>query len=165
MKKLIILALSAVFALASCTKDANLDGKWNAPRDDSRPDDTAVSLIFKGNKLDLYICSYGWHFEGTYTYADEVINYKITKAYAALTNVEKDEHGKIIAYSGGIESIDHKTLELNPGYGWYDMLDYRPDLYEEYTDMLSSFTFEMIGDGKAKSNMIGLMDSTFSKVK
>ena len=165
MKKFFILALSAVIALASCTKGEDLEGKWNAPRTDERPDDIAVSLIFSGNKLDLYICSYGWHFEGTYTYANNTIKYNITKAYAALANVEKDEDGKIIAYSGGIESIDHSTLKPNAGYDWYDMLDYRPDLYEEYTDMLSSFTFEQIGNGKAKSDMIGLMDSTFSKVK
>ena len=166
MKRLAIILMAALVALVSCNKeDGNLDGRWNAPRSDEQPDDTAVALIFSGNKLDLYICSYGWHFEGTYTYADEVINYKITKAYAALTNVEKDEHGKIISYHGGIDSIDHNTLEPNPEFAWYDMLDYRPDLYEEYTDMLSSFTFEIIGDGKAKSNMIGLMDSTFSKVK
>jgi len=165
MKKLFILALSAVIALASCTKEGNLDGKWSAPRTDDQPDDIAVGLIFDGNKLDLYICSWGWHFEGTYTYANETVKYNITKGYAALSNVEKDEDGKIIGYHGGIDAIDHKTLELNPGFDWYDMLDYRPDLYEEYVESLSSFSFEIVADGKAKSNMIGLMDSTFSKVK
>ena len=165
MKRLFILALSAIIALASCTKGGDLEGQWNAPRDDSMPDDTAVSLIFKGNKLDLYICSYGWHFEGTYTYADNTVKYKITNGYAALADVEKDERGMIISYSGGIESIDHKTLKPNPGYFWYHMADYRPDLYEEYKDMLSSFSFEIIADGKATSDMIGLMGSTFSKVK
>lgn len=164
MKKLLIIAAAALMALVSCTKEASLDGKWNAPRHEETPDDIALSITFKGDNLDLYICSYGWHFVGTYTYADGVIKYKISKGYAALTHVEKDESGKIIAYSGGIESIDHKTLELNPGYDWYDMLDYRPDLYEEYTESLSSFSFEMIGNDKAKSNILG-MGGTFTKVK
>ena len=164
MKKFLILALSAVIALASCTKEANLDGKWNAPRHEDHPEDIALSLIFKGNNLDLYICSYGWHFEGTYSYADGVIKYNITKGYAALTDVGRDEHGMIVEYSGGIESINHQTLEPNPSYGWYNMLEYRPDLYEEYTDMLSSFTFEIGKDGKAKSNILGI-GGTFTKVK
>ena len=164
MKKFLILALSAVIALASCTKEANLEGKWNAPRHNDNPDDIALSLIFKGNKLDLYICSYGWHFEGTYSYADGVVKYDITKGYAALTDVEKDEHGKIIASAGGIDSIDHKTLEPYPSYAWYNMLDYREDLYEEYKEWLSSFTFEIGADGKAESNILG-MGGTFTKVK
>lgn len=164
MKKFLILALSAVIALASCTKEANLDGKWNAPRHEDQPDDIALSLIFKGNNLDLYICSYGWHFEGTYSYADGVIKYNITKGYAALTHVGRDEHGMIVEYSGGIESINHQTLEPNPEYGWYNMTEYRPDLYEEYTDMLSSFTFEIGSDGKARSNILGI-GGTFTKVK
>ena len=164
MKKLIILALSAIFALASCTKDANLDGKWNAPRDDSRPNDIAVSLIFKGNKLDLYICSYGWHFVGTYTYADETIKYKITDAYVALSDVTLNEDGKTIKYaSSGIDGIDHNTLKPNPGYEWYDLILYRDDLYEEYVEWLSSFSFEIGADGKATSDILG-MGGTFTKV-
>ena len=167
MKRLAIILMTALVALVSCNKDdASLDGRWNAPRNDDQPDDTAIALIFNGNKLDLYICSYGWHFEGTYTYSDKVIKYNITKGYAALTDVEiNQETGMIVAYSGGIESIDHQTLKPEAGYGWYDMTIYRPDLYEEYTDMLSSFSFELIGDNKAKSDMIGLKGSTFTKAK
>ncbi|MBR5924955.1 MAG: hypothetical protein IKZ60_05775 [Bacteroidales bacterium] len=167
MKRLAIILMTALVALVSCSKDdTNLEGRWNAPRSDEQPDDTAIALIFSGNKLDLYICSYGWHFEGTYTYADKTVKYNVTKAYSALTDVEIDERtGMIVAYSGGIESIDHNTLKPNAGYGWYDMLIYRPDLYEEYKDMLSSFTFEITGNGKAKSDVIGLMGSTFTKVK
>lgn len=166
MKKIFVLAIAALMAMVSCNKgaDGNLDGKWTAPRHEETPDDIALSLIFKGNKLDLYINSYGWHFEGTYTYADDVIKYNISKGYASLTDVGKDEHGMIVEYSGGIESINHQTLEPSPGYDWYDMLIYRPDLYEEYSEWLSSFSFEIGSDGKARSDILG-MGGTFTKVK
>ena len=167
MKRLAIILMTAMAVLVSCNKDgANLDGRWNAPRSEDNPDDTAVAVIFSGNKLDLYICSYGWHFEGTYTYSGKVVKYNITKAYAALTDVRIDqESGMIVDYSGGIESIDHKTLKPETGYGWYEMTIYRPDLYDEYKEMLSSFSFEIIGNGRAESDMIGLKGSIFVKAK
>lgn len=162
MKRLFILALSAIIALASCTKEGNPDGKWNASLHGDT--DPTLSLIFDGNKLDVYINSYGWRFEGTYTYTNNVVDYKVTKGYAALADVVKDEDGMIIEYSGGYESVNHNTLKPNAGYGWYDMLDYRPDLYEEYSEWLSKFKFEMNGEGKAESDILG-MGGTFTKVK
>ncbi len=79
MKKFLILALSAVVALVSCTEDGgSLDGRWDAPRSEEMPDALIYSFVFGENSLDLYVHSYGWHCTGTYTYENDLIKYSIT---------------------------------------------------------------------------------------
>ena len=153
MKKFFILALSAVIALASCTKeDGNLDGRWNAARGEGM-DDYAFSLIFKGDKLTMYVIAWGQRYEGTYTYADDVITYNITNQYQAYSNVSYDDDGNMTSYHWGHGDMDQNTFKLAAGYDWYDMKKARPDLYEDNKEMYGSFTFHNNGDGTATTNL------------
>lgn len=158
MKKLVVIALAALMALASCTKktdeSTSLDGTWLAARFEGT-EDYAYRFDFKGNTLDLYVISYGWHFTGTYTYANNTVSYKITGAKCALSDVTFNEKGKIEGYSWMIGDLDAKTLKLKAGYDWYDMLLYREDLYEEYKGNYAQFTFKLTSSTTAESNIMG----------
>ena len=160
MKKILVLALAAMMALASCTKstksteDASLDGTWLAARFEGT-EDYAYRFDFKGEKLDLYVISYGWHFTGTYTYANNTISYKISGAKCALSDVTFDEKGMIEGYSWMIGDLNAKTLALAAGYDWYNMLIYRPDLYDEYKENYAQFTFKLTSSTTAESNIMG----------
>lgn len=164
MKKILFLLIAAMVALVSCDKaDENLDGRWDAPR---RPggDDYVFSMVFSGNKLDLYVIAYGWHCTGTYTYSDNVIKYNITGIQQSLTGVEFDEEGALISCSGGMESFNQTTLKPAEGYEWYDLGLNRQDLLEEYKDNYSSFTFKKTSATTAECNIMGPAESfTFTK--
>lgn len=141
----------ALVALVSCQggndkdkDDVSLDGRWNAARHEDTPNDYAVSLIFKGNKLDAYIIAWGEHHEGTYTLTDNVIKFNISKSYHAFSDVKFDDQGNRISYSWMAGDMDQETFELAPGYQWYGT-DVMGDLINGQ-EMLSQFTFEVNGD-------------------
>ena len=167
MKRLFYLLSIAIIALASCQggedkdKDVSLDGRWNAARNAEQPSDYAVSLIFKGNKLDAYIIAWGHHFQGTYTFVNNVINYNITTATAAFQNVTFDDEGNRLSYSWMAGDMDQETFELAPGYQWYGE-DVMGDLIHG-KDILSKFTFEVDGD-TAKTDLFN-MGLVFRKAK
>lgn len=164
MKKLFIIALAAVFALVSCDKSggndtpgdtASLEGRWNAPRFEDNPQDIAFTLVFSGNKLELYPIAYGWRCTGTFTYSKNEITYTISNIEQCLTDVEYDEEHHMISYSGGMGSMDPKTLEPSAGYQWYGLGENRSDLLEEYKVNYSKFTFKLTSSTTAESNIMG----------
>lgn len=165
MKRIFYLLSIALIALVSCQgqedKDVSLDGRWNAPRYEDTPNDYAVSLIFKGNKLDAYIIALGEHHEGTYTLVDNVINFNITKSYHAFSNVQFDDQGNRISYAWMDGDMDQETFELIPGCKWYGT-DVVGDLINGQ-DMLAKFSFEVDGNS-AKTDLFG-MDLVFHKAK
>lgn len=167
MKKFLMIALSVVVALASCTKDGgSLDGRWDAPRSEEMPDDLIYTFVFSGNTLDLYVHSYGWHCTGTYTYENDLIKYSINDIQQSLTNVEFDGEGHLIAWAGGMGSMNSSTLQPSEGYQWYALGLNRSDLLEEYKDNYSQFSFKKTSETTADCGIMGPDDSfKFTKVK
>ena len=92
MKRLFLLLTVALVALVSCKKedsDSSLEGRWNVQKTET---DYSFSLIFKGNKLDVYIIAWGVHVSGTYTYANNEVTYNITSAQKASDIVFPELH-------------------------------------------------------------------------
>ena len=156
MKKLFVLLGVALMALTSCSKDedknndsSSLEGRWNISKTEN---DYSFSLIFKGNKLDVYIIAWGEHIEGTYTYADNKITYNITKQSKALSDVTFDEDGKMITYSWMAGDMNQETFELASGYAWYPIKDGDP---EDVKDMLGNFEFKLTSSTTAETSLMG----------
>ena len=154
MKKLIFLLGIALLAFTSCEKDeekesTSLEGRWDIYKTE---DDYSFSLIFKGNKLDVYIIAWGEHIEGTYTYADNKVTYNITKQSKAWTDVSFDDKGNMITYSWMAGDMDQETFELAEGYDWYPLADDDP---QDAHDMLGQFRFELTSSTTAETDLIG----------
>lgn len=152
MKRLFLLLTVALVALVSCKKedsDSSLEGRWNVQKTET---DYSFSLIFKGNKLDVYIIAWGVHVSGTYTYANNEVTYNITSAQKAWTDVSFDEKGKMITYSWMAGDMDKDTFELVPGYDWYPLPGDDPS---HPGDMLSKFKFELTSSTTAETDLMG----------
>ena len=152
MKRLFLLLTVALVALVSCKKedsDSSLEGRWNVQKTET---DYSFSLIFKGNKLDVYIIAWGVHVSGTYTYANNEVTYNITSAQKAWTDVSFDEKGKMITYSWMAGDMDKDTFELVPGYDWYPLPGDDPPYPG---DMLSKFKFELTSSTTAETELMG----------
>ena len=152
MKRLFLLLTVALVALVSCKKedsDSSLEGRWNVQKTET---DYSFSLIFKGNKLDVYIIAWGVHVSGTYTYANNEVTYNITSTQKAWTDVSFDEKGKMITYSWMAGDMDKDTFELVPGYDWYPLPEDDPS---HPGDMLSKFKFELTSSTTAETDLMG----------
>ena len=152
MKRLFLLLTVALVALVSCKKedsDSSLEGRWNVQKTET---DYSFSLIFKGNKLDVYIIAWGVHVSGTYTYANNEVTYNITSAQKAWTDVSFDEKGKMITYSWMAGDMDKDTFELVPGYAWYPLPGDDPS---HPGDMLSKFKFKLLTATTAETELMG----------
>jgi hypothetical protein len=162
MKRLFLFLTIALVALVSCKKEDNsssLEGRWNVWRGAENPQDYTFSLIFKGNKLDVYIIAWGVHVEGTYTYANDEVTYNITKAQKAWSDVSFDEKGKMITYHWMAGDMDKDTFALVPGYDWYPLPKDDPSYPG---DMLSKFKFKLLSATTAETELMG---ETAHKVK
>lgn len=163
MKRLFLFLTIALVALVSCKKEDNsssLEGRWNVWRSADNPQDYTFSLIFKGNKLDVYIIAWGVHVEGTYTYANDEVTYNITKAQKAWTDVTFDEKtGEMITYYWMAGDMDKDTFALVPGYDWYPLPKDDPSYPG---DMLSKFKFKLLSATTAETELMG---ETAHKVK
>ena len=154
MKRILLLLGIALLALCACKKEggsADLEGRWNVYRNADDPSDYTYSLIFKGNKLDVYIIAWGEHVEGTYTYANNEITYNITKQWKAWTDVTFDEKGNMITYSWMAGDMDKDSFELLPGYEWYPLADGDP---QDVKDMLHKIQFEITSSTTAQTSLV-----------
>ena len=155
MKKLFVLLGVALMTLTSCSKDndtdneMSLEGRWNISKTEN---DYSFSLIFKGNKLDVYIIAWGEHIEGTYTYANNEVTYNITKQSKAWTDVSFDDEGNMISYSWMAGDMNQETFELAEGYAWYPIPDGDP---QDVKDMLGKFTFKLTSSTTAETDLMG----------
>lgn len=162
MKRFFILLSIALVTLFSCTPDNNkneggIEGRWNASKG---PGDYAFSLIFNGNNLDLYIIAWGEHFEGTYTYTDNEVDYTITKASKAWTGVTYGDNGEMESWEWWAGNMDQESFELSEGYDWYPMSS------EDLADRKNMFSkFEFVIDGDTATSNEGFMGLTFKKAK
>ena len=153
MKRLFLFLTIALVALVSCKKDDNsssLEGRWNVYREANDDSDYTHSLIFKGNKLDIYIIAWGEHVEGTYTYANNEITYNITKQWKAWSNVAYDDSGKMISSSWLAGDMDKDTFKLLPGYDWYPLADGDP---QDVKEMLHKISFKITSSTTAETNL------------
>ena len=155
MKRILLLLGIALLslALASCKKDdsASLEGRWNVYRNADDPSDYTYSLIFKGNKLDVYIIAWGEHVEGTYTYSNSEITYNITKQWKAWADVTFDEKGNMKTYSWMAGDMDKDTFALLPGYDWYNLPDDDP---QSAKDLLQKIQFEITSSTTAQTSLV-----------
>ena len=156
MKKLFVLLGVALMTITSCSKDndkdndsSSIEGRWNISKTEN---DYSFSLIFKGNKLDVYIIAWGEHVEGTYTYANDEVTFNITKQSKAWADVAFDENGKMISYSWMAGDMNQETFELAPGYAWYPVPDGDP---QDVRDMLGKFTFKLTSSTTAETSLMG----------
>lgn len=168
MKKFLFYALAtAVMGLSftSCDKEeddsnakVSLDGRWDGYRKGDGHGSQDMTLIFKGNQVDVYIIAWGDHLKGTYTYKDNTLtfSFKNEEAYDALI-----VDGEYKGWFAGDGAFDPETLELTSTeeypYQWYVMDE---DTFEMDVEFLSSFEFKLI-DGKTARG--GQMDLEFIK--
>ena len=139
----------------------NLDGRWDAPRNNDNPSDIAFVALFEGNKLDLYIIAWGQHYVGTYQLANGVLTYDISKAYQAYTDVTFDGEGNMTSWSWMAGDLDASTLTLADGYDWYVM---DAESLAEYKENLKEFGFQVqAGNTTATSSLFGIPDLVFTK--
>jgi hypothetical protein len=140
----------------------DLDGRWEALRNNDDPTSVAFVALFEGSNLDLYVIPYGQHYVGTYQLGDGVIVYDISKAYQAYTDVTYDEEGHMTGNSWQAGNLDASTLTLAEDYDWYEMdaetlADYKVDLAE--------FSFQLqAGSTSATSALFGIENLVFTKV-
>ena len=157
MKKILFYAIAAAvmgLSFTSCDKEENeddskakvsLDGRWDGSRKGGGHGHQDMTLIFKGNKVDVYIIAWGDHLQGTYTYENYLLTFSFNNenAYDALI-IEDTYKG----WNMSDGAFDPETLELTYTeelpYRWYKMDE---EQFEMDVDFLSSFEFHLI-DGK-----------------
>ena len=177
MKKFFIAIMAiATLSIVSCNKEeektadntstekqdnTSIEGRWDAPRFADNPNDIAFVAIFAGENLDLYIIAWGQHYVGTYTMTDGTINYNITEAYQAYTDVAYDGEGKMISWSWNAGNLDAATLTLSEDFGWYTMNE---EDFNSYKANLDEFGFNINGT-TASSSLFGIPDLIFHKVQ
>ena len=157
MKKFLFYAIAtAVMGLSftSCDKEENgddsktkvsLDGRWDGTRPGGGHGHQDMTLIFDGNKVDVYIIAWGDHLQGTYSYQNDTLSFSFNNdnAYDALI-----VDGTYKGWNMSDGAFNPETLELTYTeelpYRWYKMDE---EQFEMDVDFLSSFEFHLI-DGK-----------------
>ena len=167
-KTLFALVAAAALMAVSCSKDkettnpaeTSLIGRWEAPRFSETPEDIAFVAIFGEHDLDLYVIAWGQHLKGTYTWSNNVVEYNITEAYNAFTDVTFDSDGNMTGWSWEAGNLDAATLALSAGYDWYPMTE--EDLTRAKEDF-GEFEFKVNGN-TATCSLVGIENLMFNKV-
>lgn len=169
MKRFLFFAIASAMlgmTFTSCEKEddsnktVSLDGRWDGvlPGGEVGKGEQRITLIFDGNKVEVYIVAWGDHLIGTYTHKDDKLDFSFSNdnAWDALI-VEESYWG----WDMGDGALDPETFELTytdeKPYRWYKM---SADQYEIDLDFLKDFTFKIINDKKAVG---GPMDLEFIK--
>lgn len=166
MKKILFYAIAAAvmgLSFTSCDKEENeddskakfsLDGRWDGSRKGGGHVHQDMTLIFNGNKVDVYIIAWGDHLQGTYTYENDLLTFSFNNenAYDALI-IEEGYKG----WDMSDGAFDPETLELTytqeKPYRWYKM---EQDQFEMDMDFLSSFAFKLIDEKTAVGSQMQL---------
>lgn len=165
MKKLLFLAIATAMlgmTFTSCDKEddsqktVSLDGRWDGLMEGEEvgTGNQRLTLIFNGNKVDVYIVTWGDHLKGTYTYENDKLNFsfKNEDAWDALI-VEENYKG----WSVSDGALNPETFELTYTeelpYRWYQM---EPEEFESDVDFLKDFNFKIINDKKAVGGPMNL---------
>ena len=137
-------------------KTVSLNGRWDGVPEgvEVGKGEQRITLIFDGDKVEVYIVAWGDHLKGTYTYADDKLNFsfKIEDAWDALI-VEDDYWG----WSMSDGALDPETFELTYTeelpYRWYQM---KQDQFDQDVDFLKDFTFKIVNEKKAVGGPMNL---------
>ncbi len=117
-----------------------------------------MTLIFDGNKVDVYIIAWGDHLQGTYSYQNDTLSFSFNNDNAFDALIVEDTYKGWNMADGAFnpETLELTYTEEYP-YRWYVM---EPEQFEMDVDFLSSFEFKLI-DGKTARG--GQMDLEFIK--
>ena len=167
MKKFLFFAIATAMlglTFTSCEKekddDSNktitLDGRWDGVPEGTQVGigEQRITLIFDGNKVDVYIVAWGDHLKGTFTYENDKLDFsfKNEDAFDALF-VEDTYKG----WSMSDGALDPETFELKYTdelpYRWYQM---DPEQFETDVDFLKDFTFKIVDGKKAVGGPMNL---------
>ena len=167
MKRFLFFAIATAMlgmTFTSCDKEKeddskktfSLDGRW-----DGVPEGVQVgtgeqrfTLIFDGNKVEVYIVAWGDHLKGTYTYENDKLNFsfKIEDAWDAL--IVHDNYWGWNMSDGALnpETFELKYTEELP-YQWYQM---KKDVFDEDVSFLKDFNFKIIDEKTAVGGPMNL---------
>ena len=127
---------------ANVKSGALKDGRYDAPHTGVKgTDDLTVTLLVKGNNLDLYIHAWGTHLKGTYKIENGVLKFNITQGWYGT-----DGSG----WFAGEADVDCENFTFrNPSYSWVEGI--------RYAEEFSSFALCATDDGKdAYISAVGL---------
>jgi hypothetical protein len=167
MKRFLFFAIAAAMlgmTFTSCDKDKDddsnktisLNGRW-----DGVPEGVEVgigkqriTLIFDGNKVDVYIVAWGDHLKGTYTYENDKLNFSFNNNDAFDALIINDSYRGWNMSDG---ALDPETFELTYTdelpYRWYKMDE---EQFNMDVDFLKEFTFKIIDERKAVGGPMNL---------
>ena len=167
MKRFMFFAIAAAMlgmTFTSCDKDkeddsnktVSLNGRW-----DGVPEGVEVgigkqriTLIFDGNKVDVYIVAWGDHLKGTYTYENDKLNFSFNNNDAFDALIINDSYRGWNMSDG---ALDSETFELTYTdelpYRWYKMDE---EQFNMDVDFLKEFTFKIIDERKAVGGPMNL---------
>lgn len=167
MKKILFFAIATAMlglTFTSCDKEKDddsktrisLDGRWDGVPEGVQVGigEQRITLIFSGNKVDVYIVAWGDHLKGTYTYENEKLNFsfKIEDSWDALI-----VHDNFWGWSMSDGALDPETFELkyteDLPYRWYQM---NQEVFNDDVEFLKNFTFKIIDEGKAVGGPMNL---------
>ncbi len=168
MKKFWFLAIATVMlgmTFTSCDKEkeddsnvkASLEGRWDGAPAGFPYEHQNMTLIFKGNDVDVYIIAWGDHLKGTYKYENDSLYFSFDKKNAFDARMYTGEDAWSWDISDG--AFNAETLELSyteaMPYQWYPMdeSDFEMDI-----EFLRSFSFKLTDEktaigGAANSHM------------
>ena len=118
------------------------DGRWNGFVGEDG-DDHGMVYIFNGNDIDIYIIAWGEHLKGSFTHEGGVMSVNLSKGYNARIGDEE-------SWSWEAGNLDPETLELTPGYSWWQMDE---EVLRERQQEVAKFTFALVSDVKAYGNL------------
>lgn len=169
MKKILFYAIATAMlglSFSSCDKEneddsnvtVSLDGRWDGTRKGGGHGFQDMTLIFKGNQVDVYIIAWGDHLKGTYTHENDSLYFSFENENAFDALIVEDGYK---GWNAGDGAFDPETLELTSTeeypYQWYVMDE---DTFEMDVEFLSSFAFKLV-DGKTAVG--GQMELEFKK--
>ena len=159
MKKFLFFAIATAMlglTFTSCDKDneeennsnvkVSLDGRWDGAPKGFPYAQQNMTLIFKGNQVDVYILAWGDHLKGTYKYENDSLSFsfKLEDALDARKYTDEQSWG----WNFGDGALNPETLELSEPYDWYPMSE---SDFEGDKAYLSEFSFKLIDEKTAES--------------
>ena len=161
MKKFLFFAIATAMlgmTFTSCDKEkeddsnvkVSLDGRWDGAPKGFPYAQQNMTLIFKGNQVDVYILAWGDHLKGTYKYENDSLSFsfKLEDAFDARHYTDEESWSWNMADG----ALNPETLELSEPYDWYPMSE---SDFEGDKAYLSGFSFRLIDEKTAESGAPG----------
>jgi hypothetical protein len=167
MKRFLFFAIATAMlgmTFTSCDKEnedendstvkASLEGRWDGAPAGFPYEHQNMTLIFKGNDVDVYIIPWGDHLKGTYKYENDSLyfSFDMKNAFDARMYTGEDAW----SWNFGDGALNSETLELSyteaMPYQWYPMdeSDFEMDI-----EFLRSFSFKLTDEKTAIGGAAG----------